>query len=420
MAWVVDTAAKIERLFGFVSSASGDGLGGRQAIGGESYSGKNVTVDSALQIATVWACVRLISRTIATLPLGLYERGTNDERLKAKDHPLYQVLRTQPNADMTSSEFWGAMVASMVTWGNAYAEKEMAGGRVISITPLRPEMMVINRAKNGSLVYRYTETGGRARDIREDRVLHLKNFSLNGISGLSPVSQARHTLGLAMATSEAAGKLYSNGLRTQGVMEAPNTLTAQQRVDAKAWLAEIKAAQARGDIPLIEGGFKYSQVSLSPADAQMLQTMSFSVEEICRWFAIPPFMIGHTEKSTSWGSGLEQQMIGFLTFVLDPYLVDIEQSINKALLRPEERGRYYAQFVREGLLRADSAGRAALYSTYAQNGIMTRNEMRERENLAPKDGGEVLTAQSNLLPLDMLGKNSAAPSAQTPPEGGAQ
>lgn len=417
MAWIADTAAKIERLFGFTQSATGTGLGGAVAYGGTSYADKNVTVDSALHIATVWACVRLLAETIATLPLGVYERDGQGRRTPARAHNLYRLLHDQPNADMTAAEFWEAMVASMATWGNAYAEKEMVGRRIVALTPLRPDLMVVNRNKAGSLVYRYAETGGKVREFPEDRIFHLKNFSLNGLVGLSPVGQARHTLGLAMATDEAAGKLYSSGLRGSGVMEAPGTLNATQRNDADIWLERFRNAQAAGQIPLVEGGFSYKPISLSPLDAQMLQTRSFSVEEICRWYRVPPFMVGHTEKTTSWGTGLEQQNIGFLTYSLRPYLTKIEQAVKKSLLTPEERANLYAEFNLEGLLRADSAGRAALYATYAQNGVMTRDEMRERENLPPMPGGGVLTVQSNLLPLGMLGQNLAPQTTPRPPEG---
>jgi HK97 family phage portal protein len=418
MAWIADTAAKIERLFGFATSSTGDGLNAAPAQGGMSHSGKHVTVDSALQIATVWACVRLLAETIATLPLSLYERDGEGHRHPAREHNLYRLLHDQPNADMTAAEFWEAMVAGMATWGNGYAEKEMSGKRVIALTPLRPELMTVTRDRNGSLAYRYNETGGKVRELPEDRVFHLKNFSLNGLVGLSPVAQARHTLGMAQATEAAASKLYADGLRGSGVMEAPGTLNATQRADADVWLRRFREAQAAGGIPLVEGGFVYKPISLTPEDAQMLQVMGFSVEEICRWYRVPPFMVGHTEKTTSWGTGLEQQMIGFLTFSLRPYLTKIEQTVKKSLLSAEERARYYAEFNLEGLLRADSAGRAALYATYAQNGIKTRNEMRAMENDPPRPGGDVLTVQSNLLPLDKLGTNFAAPAAPKPPEGG--
>lgn len=383
-----------------------------QAFGGvDSHSGKRVTVNTALQVATVWACVRLLAQTIATLPMQVYRRGADGQRAVAKDHPLYALLHDQPNADMTAAEFWEAMVAALLLWGNAYAELGTVGRRIVALTPLRPELMTIRRAPSGDLIYDYADAGGR-RQFGESQILHVKGFSLDGLIGLSPVSQARHTLGLAMATSEAASKLYSNGMRSQGVMQSDRTLTDPQRDDAQKWLTRVREAQAKGEIPLIEAGFKYMPVSITPEDAQMLQTWSFAVEEICRWFNVPPFMVGHMQKSTSWGTGLEQQMIGFLTFSLRPHLTKIEQAVKRSLLRPEERAAIYAEFNLEGLMRADSHGRAALYATYAQNAIQTRNEMRERENLPPMPGGDVLTAQSNLLPLEMLGRAASGDQAQ--------
>ncbi len=404
MKWLTKAILSLGRSFGLSDPRLSLHLGGT-----DSYSGRTVTVDSALQIATVWACVRLLSETIATLPLGVYERDSNGRRTPARDHPLYALLHDQPNADMTAAEFWQAMMACVLLWGNAYARKETLGGRLVALSILRPEAMVVRREKNGDLTYVYSDARDGTKEMGEAEIFHIKGFSLDGLIGLSPIAQARHTLGLAMAADEAAGKLYSNGLRSSAVMEAPHTLTPAQRKDADAWLERFRDAQNAGKIPLVEAGFVYKSISLSPADAQMMQVMAVSVEQICSWYGVPPFMVGHTEKTTSWGTGLEQQNIRFLTYSLRPYLTKIEQAVKRSLISPQDRSRYYAEFNLEGLLRADSAGRAALYATFAQNGVMTRNEMRERENLEPLAGGDVLTVQSNLLPLEMLGHNGGPP-----------
>lgn len=376
----------------------------RWAGEGESYSGKRVTVDAALQLDAVWACVRLISETAATLPLSVFERGSDGRKEAARDHPLYTLLHDAPNADMTASEFWEAMIACLLLWGNAYAEKELVFGRVVSLTPLRPDCVEPKRAGNGAIYYVVTENG-RQRTVSEDRIFHLKGFTLDGLIGLSPVGQARHTLGLASAAEETAGKLFANGLRATGYLAAPTYLTPDQRKSADALLDRYRGYQNAGKTPVLEGGWKFESVTMPPQEAELLATRKFSVETIARWYRVPAHMIGHTQPSTTYGTGLEQMSLGFLTYTLRPYLTKIEQAVKKSLLSAVERGRYFAEFNLEGLMRADSAGRASLYSVYAQNGIMSRNEIRSLENLPPLPGGDDLTAQSNLLPLEKLGQD---------------
>jgi HK97 family phage portal protein len=371
--------------------------------GGSSSAGKRVTVDSALQLATVWACVRLLAETIATLPLGLYRQDAQGRKEAARDHPLYALLHDQPNADMTAVEFWEAVVACLCLWGNLYAEKSFVGQRLVALTPLLPDLVRPFRRENGRIAYAYSDPDGY-RELDEDQVLHIKGFGIDGLTGLSPIAYARNSLGAAMATDEASAKVFANGLKTSGFVQVDKVLKEDQRKQIQGILSEFTGSGNAGKVMVLEAGMKYEQLTLPPEDAQMLETRAFQVEEICRWFRVPPFMIGHTEKSTSWGTGLEQQMIGFLTFALRPYLTRIEQAVKKSLVPPAERGRVFAEFNLEGLLRADSQGRAALYNAFAQNGVMDRNEIRAKENLAPRPGGDVLTVQSNLVPLDQLGR----------------
>jgi HK97 family phage portal protein len=372
--------------------------------GGYSHSGKSVTAQTALQVATAWACIRLISETIATLPLGVYERDGGGRRRAARDHWLYVLVHDQPNANMTAVEFWEAVIAQICLWGNAYCLKSFSGGRLVSLDPLNPDQMKVMTNEFGDLVYKYATKGGVV-TYTEREIFHIKGFGIDGLIGLSPISYARNSLGAAMSADEASGKLFANGMRVGGAISFPAVLTKTQRQEIREGMVENLAGVANtGKIMVLEGGSQYQPLSMNPQDAQMLQTRSFNVEEICRWFRVPPFMVGHSEKSTSWGTGLEQQMIGFLTFALRPYLTRVEQAIRKSLLSPAERARYSAEFNLEGLMRADSAGRAALYASAAQNGWMTRNEIRELENRPPLEGGDELTVQSNLVPLRLLGK----------------
>jgi HK97 family phage portal protein len=207
-----------------------------------------------------------------------------------------------------------------------------------------------------------------------------------------------------MSADEASGKVFANGMRAGGALTMPGILNKEQRTQVRESMAQQLSGTANtGKLMVLEGGASYAPLSFNPDDAQMLETRSFNIEELCRWFRVPPSMVGHGEKTSNWGTGLEQQMLGFLQFSLRPYLTRIEQGIKKSLLTHAERETYHAEFALEGLLRADSAGRAAIYASGSQNGWMKRSEIRRYENLPFVEGSDVLTAQSNLLPLDKLG-----------------
>jgi HK97 family phage portal protein len=378
--------------------------------GMRSHAGKVVTVDTAMQISTVWACIRLLSSTIATLPLGIYKTDADGGKTVQRDHPLYTLLHDQPNADMTAAEFWEAMLGALLVHGNAFAEKAFVrtsakDRSVIALTPLRSDKMKVRRAPGGALVFTYTD-GGTTRDIPEDSIFHLKGFSLDGLVGLSPIAQARHSMGLALAAEEVAGKFFANGMRAPGVFTYEKFFKDEpERVRMQAIVKAYQGILSAGEAPLLEGGLDFKALQISPQDAQLLATREFGVAEICRWYGVPPHMVGHLTNSTSWGTGLEQQMIAFLIFSLSPYLKKIEQSVRKSLITAADRaGGLYAEFNLDGLLRADSAGRAALYATYSQNGVATRNEIRGRENWPKMPGGDMLTVQSNLVRLDSLGE----------------
>lgn len=371
--------------------------------GGPTYSGETVSVDGAMQIDSAWACVKLKSDTIATLPLQVYKKDTKGRGEVYTDHPLYRLLHDQPNADMTSAEFWGAMAAAKFLWGNAYAKIDRIGGRVVSLYPMQPDRLTARRNPDGSITYRYSAYG-RSIELDESDVLHIKGFSLDGLVGLSPVAQARQTLGTALAAEKAAASIFRNGLRPSAVMKVPTYLTDAQRTQAEQMVQRYSGALATGGVPMLEGGWELNQFSMNPDDVELLQTREFHTEQICRWYGVPPPLVGHLSKTSSWPTSLEQLNLLFLTYGLRADLKRIEQAIARCLLTPSERLNVYAEFNVAGLMRGDSAGQAALYSTYAQNGLRTRNELRAMDNEPPMLGGDELTVQSNLLPVTMLGE----------------
>lgn len=383
------------RLFGTSQSQDGIDL----ARPATSSTGKSVSINNAMELSTVWGCVRLLSEAVGTLPLMLYRTTPGGERQLARDEPLFEILHSAPNYDLTAVEMWEGVTLSLCLPGNHYSRKRMMGQRLVALEPLRSDWMEVRRNDRGARVYRYHAPTG-LEVLSEDEVFHVRGFGGHGDVGLSPIAFARQSLGSAMAAEEFAGSVFRNGARPSGVFTMNQILTADQRADVKKNIVDpYSGADMAGAVMVLEGGMKFEPISMTLEDAQFLQTRSFSVEEICRWFRVPPFMVGHTEKTTSWGTGLEQQMIGFMAFSLRPYLVRIEQSINRSLIPAAQRGQLTAEFSVEGLLRADSKARAEFYGRMVRTGIMTRNEARRLENLPPKEGGDVLTVQAQDVPI---------------------
>lgn len=393
--------AAILQWFGVPASFAG-GSGGAA----NSDAGILITQDKMLTISAVWACARLISETIATLPLSMYERTGGGKRV-ATGHPLQMIIHDQPNPDTTAAVYWEATIAAMLLRGNARAEKLLVGGRLVGLRFLSPDRLACVRRSDGAPEWRYTERDGRQRVIPANRIWTVPGFSLDGEAGVSVVQYGANVFGGALAADSVANTTFKNGLRPTTYFKYPTVLRADQREDARKAIKAISGAQNAGEPVIMEAGMDTGTIGINPADAQLLESRAFSVEEICRWFRVPPFMVGHAEKSTSWGTGIEQQMIGFLTFTLAPWLRRIEQAISKDLLTPAERLRYYPKFSVEGLLRADSQARAQFYSSMVNNGIYTRDEVRELEDREPMGGNAaVLTVQTALAPLDQLGQHT--------------
>ncbi|EFG9986397.1 phage portal protein [Escherichia coli] len=372
---------------------------------GTSSSGKVVTADKAIQLSAVWACVRLLSESISTLPLKIYERQSDGSRKLAQNNPVYQVLCRRPNSEMTPSRFMLMVVASICLRGNAFIEKKFILNRLVSLVPLLPQNMVVKRLDSGGLEYTYTEKGQK-RVIPVKNIMHIRGFGLDGVCGMMPMKTGRDVIGSAMAVEEAAAKIFEQGLQSSGFLSSDNALDDEQRERLRGYMAKFTGSKNAGKIMVLEGGLKYQGVTMNPEDAQMLESRSFSIEEICRWFRVPPFMVGHTTKQSSWASSLEGMNLQFLTHTLRPLLVNIEQEIGRCLLDSDDE--VFAEFSVEGLLRADSAGRAAYYTSALQNGWMSRNDVRRLENMPPIEGGDIYTVQLNLTQLKNLESSNAA------------
>ncbi|EMH5494636.1 phage portal protein [Providencia stuartii] len=383
-----------------------------QEWSGTSSSGKVVTADKAMQLSAVWACVRLLSESISTLPIKIYKSESDGSRSLAKDHPIYRLLCKQPNFEMTPSRFMLMVVASLCLRGNSFIEKKYIGSKLVALEPLLPQNMMVKRSdQTGMLEYKYTDPlGQKTRTIPTNKIMHIRGFGMDGICGMIPVKIGRDVIGAALSVEESAAKIFENGLQSSGFLSSEFPLDDEQRERIRSYLLSFVGSKNAGKMMVLEGGMKYNNVTMNPEAAQMLESRTFSIEEICRWFRVPPFMVGHMDKQSSWASSVEGMNMQFLTNTLRPLLVNIEQEINRCLLNGDDD--YYAEFSVEGLLRADSAGRSAYYTTALQNGWMSRNDVRRLENLPPIEGGDIYTVQLNLTPLDQLGQEASSNEAE--------
>lgn len=383
-----------------------------QEWSGVSTSGKLVTADKAMQLSTVWACVRLLSESISTLPIKIYQSRSDGSRTLAKEHPVYRLLCKQPNIEMTPSRFMLMVVASLCLRGNSFIEKKYIGPKLVALVPLLPQNMVVKRDEaSGMLEYKYTDPfTKKERIVPIKNMMHIRGFGMDGICGMIPIQTGRNVIGSALSVEESAAKIFENGLQSSGFISSELPLNDEQRERIRSYLLSFVGSKNAGKMMVLEGGMKYNNVTMNPEAAQMLESRAFSIEEICRWFRVPPFMVGHMDKQSSWASSVEGMNMQFLTNTLRPLLVNIEQEISRCLLSGDDD--YYAEFSVEGLLRADSAGRAAYYTTSLQNGWMSRNDVRHLENLPPIDGGDIYTVQLNLTPIDQLGKDISGSEAE--------
>lgn len=378
-----------------------DGRG--QGLSGD--AGELVTPLSAMGLSAVWACANLISGTISSLPLQVYRTRSDGTREKDTSHPLYTVLHDSPNFDQTALDFWDYINLSVELWGNGFARKIRGeGGRIVSLRPIKPDSITVRRLPNGPLEYRWTEDG-RSFVATEEEILHIRGPGGDPLGGMSTLTFARNSFSAAQAAEKAAATMFRNGLRPSGVIRFKEWLTNEQRKVANESIAEKYLGAANSGKPFIaEGGMEYQHLSISPEDAQMLETRQFSIEEVCRFFGVPPALIGHAGASTAWPTSVEQQIIMFVQFTLRRRLKRIEQAIQKQLLTPAERAQgVVVEWNIEGLLRGDSAARSAFYGSALRDGWMTINEVRAMENRPRVDGGDTPRMQMQNRPIQELG-----------------
>ena len=378
---------------------------------GGSTSGKAVTERSAMQMTAVYACVRILSEAIAELPLHLYRYTDSGGKEKAIDHTLYHLLHDEPNPEMSSFVFRETLMTHLLLWGNAYAQIIRNGkGEVIALYPLMPNKMTVDRDENGQLYYTYTRSSDEAATmegttvrLKPSDVLHIPGLGFDGLVGYSPIAMAKNAIGMAIACEEYGAKFFANGAAPSGVLEHPGVIKDPAKV-RESWNSTFGGSGNAGKVAVLEEGMKYTPISISPEQAQFLETRKFQINEIARIFRVPPHMVGDLEKSSF--SNIEQQSLEFVKYTLDPWVIRWEQSLSRALLSAADKKKLFFKFNVEGLLRGDYASRMTGYATARQNGWMSANDIRELENLdriPAEQGGDLYLINGNMLPLGNAG-----------------
>ena len=382
---------------------------------GTSAAGKSVNERSAMQMTAVYACVRILSESIAGLPLHMYQYEEDGSKKKAVEHPLYHLLHDEPNPEMTSFIFRETLMSHLLLWGNAYAQIIRNGkGDIIGLYPLMPNRMKVERDTKGQLYYEYQTMKedaptmkGAVYQLYPNEVLHVPGLGFDGLVGYSPIAMAKNAIGLAIAAEEYGSKFYANGAAPSGVLEHPNVLKDPAKV-RDSWNAAFGGSSNAHRVAVLEEGMKYTPISISPNEAQFLETRKFQINEIARIFRVPPHMVGDLEKSSF--SNIEQQSLEFVKYTLNPWVCRWEQALQRALLDDDEKGKYFFRFNVEGLLRGDYQSRMNGYATARQNGWMSANDIRELENLdrIPAElGGDLYLVNGNMLPLSQVEQNNA-------------
>lgn len=383
-----------------VGGQDGDNFRSNQITTERHADGQAATEGSALGLSATWACVNFWAGNIAGLPISVYRKGPLGIAVEDRSHPLFWLLHDSPNYDQSAYDFWEYMCACLELYGNAYAEIEKrADGFIVSLTPVRPDIVTVRRLGTGDLEYRWT-MDGTLHVSRQDNVLHIRGFGGGPLGGLSPLQVCRSSFRSAVATDRAASSMFANGARPSGVLSTEKTLTPDQRALGEKLLQEKYVGAVNAGRPmLLDNGVKWEQLALSPDDAQMLESRQFSVEEICRVFEVDPHLVGHTSGNTQLGSSIVDQTLSLLKFKMRKRLKRIEGALQKQLLTAaDRRAGVSIEFNVEGFLRADSEGRGRYYNLMKP--YMTINQVRALEGWAPVPGGDQVYRQMQDTPLN--------------------
>lgn len=357
-----------------------------------------VNFDTALGVSSWWAGCRLLAETVAGLPICMY-RVSNGEKTPDESHPLWYLLNVRPNRYQTKVEFWETLMLNLVSSGNAYVAIERIGNRIVSLLPLMSSQMTTELLQDGSVVHTYY-SGTSTRVYSAESIWHVKLFG-NGVIGLSPLTYARQSLGIAIAAENRLGSVYRNGGKPTGILMVDKLLTKEQRKQIRENMAEL--AEGNNDnLFVLEAGMKYEAVSMTPQDIELLESRRFQLEDVARFLGVPSVLINDTSGSTTWGSGVQQIIDGFYKLNLRPYLERLEAGVRYHLMTEAEGRTYSIEFDFDALLRMDQSTRFDGYNKGINGGVLTPNEARALEGWAPKPGGDTLLVNGTMVPIDTV------------------
>ena len=379
---------------------------------GRTTSGKPVNERTAMQTTAVYACVRILAEAVASLPLHVYEYQDDGGKKLVHDHPLYYLLHDEPNPEMTSFVFRETLMSHLLIWGNAYAQIIRDGaGRVLGLYPLLPDKMDVQRDDRGNIYYVYSRNSDENPMFKEygdirlkaEDVLHIPGLGFDGLIGYSPIAMAKNAVGMTLACEEYGASFFANGANPGGVLEHPGVLKDPSKV-RESWNSVYRGVSNAHKIAVLEEGMKYQQIGIPPEEAQFLETRKFQINEIARLYRIPPHMVGDLDKSSF--SNIEQQSLEFVKYTLDPWVIRWEQSLQRSLLLPGEKGKYFIKLNVDGLLRGDYQSRMNGYAVGRQNGWFSANDIREMENMNPipdEEGGNLYLINGAMTKLEDAG-----------------
>lgn len=392
---------------------------------GRTTSGKPVNERTAMQTTAVYACVRILAEAVASLPLHVYEYQDDGGKKLVHDHPLYYLLHDEPNPEMTSFVFRETLMSHLLIWGNAYAQIIRDGaGRVLGLYPLLPDKMDVQRDDRGNIYYVYSRNSDENPMFKEygdirlkaEDVLHIPGLGFDGLIGYSPIAMAKNAVGMTLACEEYGASFFANGANPGGVLEHPGVLKDPSKV-RESWNSVYRGVNNAHKIAVLEEGMKYQQIGIPPEEAQFLETRKFQINEIARLYRIPPHMIGDLDKSSF--SNIEQQSLEFVKYTLDPWVIRWEQSLQRSLLLPGEKGKYFIKLNVDGLLRGDYQSRMNGYAVGRQNGWFSANDIREMENMNPipdEEGGSLYLINGAMTKLADAGAFAGKDTGQTQEE----
>lgn len=399
---------KIGELLGFKSApqviSSPDDLA--RIFGAEHVTGigRPVTPFTAMQLTTVFTCVRVLSESMGMLPCRLYKKDGRNKN-PAENHRLHDLLYVAPNDYMTAQEFWELLMVCLCLRGNFYAYKIYALGEVVELLPIDPGSVSPKLNDDWTIEYHVNFKNGDTRILSQDEIWHVRLFTLDGLHGLNPIAYARKCIGLGLDTEDHGSRLFKNGAVTSGVLETEETLTDDAFMRLKTEFTENHTGLANTYKPMIlEQGLKWKPTALNLEDSQFLQTRQYQATEICGLFRVPPHLVANMEKMTL--NNIEHMGMSFVNYSLVPYMTRIESRIKVGLLNEQDRKAYYAKFNAGALLRGDLKGRYESYGKGIQWGILSPNDCRELEDLNPREGGDIYLTPMNMT-TNPEGENDA-------------